>query len=31
MKNLDKEFELYEKELNTNNSLSQRKRNKYQQ
>ncbi|WP_369991268.1 ABC transporter ATP-binding protein [Mycoplasmopsis arginini] len=31
MKNLDKEFELYEKELNTNNSLSERKRNKYQQ
>ncbi|AZZ65736.1 ABC transporter ATP-binding protein [Metamycoplasma phocicerebrale] len=30
MKNLDKEFELYEKELNTNSQLSQKKKNKYQ-
>ncbi|WP_438340484.1 ABC transporter ATP-binding protein [Mycoplasma sp. 125] len=31
MKNLDKEFELYERELNNNSSLSKRKKQKYQQ
>ncbi|SYV90549.1 Uncharacterised protein, partial [Metamycoplasma alkalescens] len=31
MQALDKEFEIYEKELSTNSKLSRRKKEKYQQ